>query len=121
MVKNLINNNFKDFLLYLNESLPDNIDYKDVSNLCLSIFFTVDFLPKKYQSLELNKEVLSIVFSEICKEKGIIAYPNSAVIYGASFHNSHDKGHWLEVLASVFKLNIEPNIKEAKKLLFPAN
>jgi len=119
MNKNIITDDFKDFFSYLNKSLPDNINYMNLSNLCLAIFFTVDVLPKEFQSLEFNKEALSIVFSEICKKRNIVTYPNNASFYGASFHSSHDKGHWLEVMASVLKLANSPDTKEAKKLLEP--
>lgn len=102
----------KIFFSYLNKSLPKNINYMDLSNLCLTLFFTLDVLPKKYQSLELNREILSIVFSELCLKRKIIEYPSKA-----SFHSTHDRGHWLEILASVLKLNTKPNIEEAKMIL----
>jgi len=117
MSKNIVTEDLKDFLLYLNKSLPDNVNYMNLSNLCLTIFFTVDILPEEFQSLELDKEALSIIFSEICKKRNVATHPNNASLFGASFHSSHDKGHWLEVLASVLKLNTKPNIEEAKKLL----
>ncbi|WP_025664646.1 hypothetical protein [Aquimarina megaterium] len=112
-----MDNNLKDFFSYLNQSLPSNIDYRALSNLCLTLFCTIDILPEKFQSLELNKENLAILFSKIAKEKEIPSYPPIASLYGASFHNSYDKGHWLEVMASVLKLGNEPDIKEAERLL----
>ncbi|WP_299125909.1 hypothetical protein [uncultured Tenacibaculum sp.] len=117
MSNNTITDDFKDFFSYLNESLPDSTNYMDLSNLCITMFFTVDFLPEEFKSLELKKEALSIVFSKICEKRNIATYPYDAYIYGASFHNTHDKGHWLEVLASTLKLNTKPDIEEAKKLL----
>lgn len=117
MIKNIKDNEFRDFFQYLNESLPENIGYIKLSNLCLTLFFTLDILPQKFQSLELNKETLSIVFSKVCEKRNIANYPYDACLYGASFHNTHDKGHWLEVLASTLKLNAKPDIEEAKKLL----
>ncbi|MEW7280342.1 hypothetical protein ABW636_17260 [Aquimarina sp. 2201CG1-2-11] len=106
----------KDFFSYLNESLPDDINYRELSNLCLTLFCTISVLPEKFQSLALNKENLAIVFSMIAKEKGISSYPPIASIYGASFQNSYDKGHWLEVQTSVLKLGNKPDIKGAEKL-----
>ncbi len=106
----------KDFFSYLNESLPSDIDYRELSNLCITLFCTVEILPEKFQSLALNKENLATVFSKIAKEKGITTYPPIASLYGASFRNSYDKGHWLEVQASVLKLGNKPDIKEAEKL-----
>ncbi|CAL2087069.1 hypothetical protein [Tenacibaculum sp. 190524A02b] len=117
MGESIIIDDFKDFFSYLDESLPDSANYMNLSNLCLALFFTVDFLPVEFKLLELNKETLSIVFSKICKKRNIATYPYEAYLYGASFHNSHDKGHWLEILASTLKLNTKPNIEEAKSLL----
>ena len=87
-----------------------------LSNLCLTMFFTVDFLPVKFKSLEFNKEVLSVIFSKVCEKRNIAPHPYDAYLYGASFHSTHDKGHWLEVLASTLKLNVKPDIEEAKKI-----
>lgn len=117
MSENIITDEFKDFFSYLNKSLPDSTNYMNLSNLCLTMFFTLDVLPKRFQSLELNKEALSIIFSKICKKRNITTYPYDACLYGASFHNTHDKGHWLEVLASILKLKTKPDIEEAKKIL----
>lgn len=119
MNENIITDDFKGFFSYLNKSLPDSTNYMNLSNLCLTMFFTVDFLPVEFKSLEFSKETLSIVFSKVCEKKNIATYPYDAYLYGASFHNTHDKGHWLEVLASALKLNIKPDIEKAKNLLLP--
>ncbi|WP_438424971.1 hypothetical protein [Aquimarina macrocephali] len=116
-----MNDNLKDFFSYLNQSLPNDIKYRELSNLCLTLFCNISILPEKFQSLELNKENLAIIFSKIAKEKEIPSYPPIASLYGASFHNSYDKGHWLEVMASVLKLANEPDAKEAEKLLVLTN
>ncbi len=114
-------NDLKVFFSYLNQSLPSNINYTALSNLCLTLFSTTNILPEKFKSINLSKESLAIIFSEIAKEKGIPSYPHTASFYGASFHNSHDKGHWLEVMASVLKLANEPDIEEAKKSIMSQN
>lgn len=109
--------NLKDLFIYLNYSLPDNITYIELSNLCLTIFCTASILPERFKLVNINKENLAIIFSEIAKEKNISSYPTTASFYGASFHNSHNEGHWLEVMASVLKLAREPNIELAKKFI----
>ncbi|TPN87381.1 hypothetical protein [Aquimarina algicola] len=106
-----------DFYHYLNQSLPNDIQYRDLSNLCLTLFCNVSILPDKFQSIKLDNENLAIILSKIAKEKAIPSYPSTASIYGASFHNSYDKGHWLEVMASILKLGTQPDTKEAEKLL----
>lgn len=110
-------NNSKNFYSYLNQSLSNDISYEELSNLCLTLYCNTSILPEKFNSLDLNKEELAIIFSKIARERKIISYPPTASFYGASFHNSHDIGHWLEVMASVLKLANEANIEEAKKTL----
>ena len=102
---------------YLNESISNDATYRDLSNLCLTLFCTCSILPKRFETAIINKEKLGIIFSKIAQERNIISYPPTASFYGASFHNTHSEGHWLEVMASVFKLAREPNIKEAGNLL----
>ncbi|WP_103070040.1 hypothetical protein [Aquimarina sediminis] len=113
--------NLKDFFAYLNQSLSSDVSYNDLANLCLTLFCTISILPEKFHNVILNKENLAIIFSKIAKEKNIPSYSPTSSFYGASFHNSHDKGHWLEVMASVLKLSNEPNTKEAKKLLISSD
>ena len=113
----IMDNNTEDFFSYLNQILPNDISYRQLSNLCLTLFCTCSILPEKFRNIILDKESLAIIFSKIAKEKEILSYPPIASFYGASFHDSHDKGHWLEVMASILKLAIEPNVNEAEKLL----
>ena len=112
-----MNDNAKEFFCYLNQSISGNITYRELSNLCLTLFCTCSILPERFETIIINKEKLAIIFSKIAKKKNIISYPPTASFYGASFHNTHNEGHWLEVMASVLKLAREPNIEEAKKLL----
>lgn len=102
---------------YLNQSISYNITYERLSNLCLTLFCTIRILPERFEKIIINKEKLAIIFSKIAKERKIVSYPPTASFYGASFHNTHNEGHWLEVMASVLKLAREPNIDEAKKIL----
>ena len=113
--------NLEDFFSYLNQSLRDDLSYRELSNLCLTLFCTISILPEKFQSLILNKENLAIIFSEIAKEKKIPSYPPTASFYGASFHDSHNKGHWLEIMASSLKLSNKPDIRGAEKLFVSPN
>lgn len=112
-----MNREMNDFFSYLNQSLASDISYRELANLCLTLFCSISILPEEFKSIVLNKENLAIIFSELAKEKKITSYPDTASFYGASFHKSHDKGHWLEVMASVLKLDNQPDIKEAEELL----
>jgi hypothetical protein len=107
-----------EFFTFLNQTLPKDLNYRQMSNLCLSLYCSNSILPDKFKSININKENLAVFFSEIAKEKNIPFYPSNSSYYGASFHNSHNIGHWLEVMASVLKLGIEPDLKEAENILF---
>ncbi|QGK75422.1 hypothetical protein [Flavobacterium sp. SLB02] len=107
----------KELFYYLNQSISNNVTYRELSNLCLTLFCTCGILPERFQTTIINKEQLAIIFSKIAKERNIVSYPSTASFYGASFHDTYGEGHWLEVMASVLKLAREPNIEEAKKLL----
>lgn len=107
----------KELFYYLNKSILNNVSYRELSNLCLTLFCTSSILPERFETTIINKEKLALLFSKIAKEKNIVSYPPTASFYGASFHNTHNEGHWLEVMASALKLAREPNIEEAKSLL----
>lgn len=110
-------NNIEELFHYLNQSLSHNVTYRELSNLCLTLFCTCSILPERFEKTVINKEILAVIFSKIAKEKNMINYPPTASFYGASFHDTHGEGHWLEVMASVLKLSREPNIEEAGNLL----
>ncbi|MTH14176.1 hypothetical protein [Flavobacterium sp. LC2016-01] len=109
--------NTNELFYYLNQSLPNNVTYTELSNLCLTLFCTCSILPERFETAIIDKDKLAIIFSKIAKEKNIVSYPSTASFYGASFHNTSSEGHWLEIMASVLKLAREPNIAEAKNLL----
>tara|TARA_Y100000817_G_scaffold162450_1_gene126881 strand:+ start:255 stop:614 length:360 start_codon:yes stop_codon:yes gene_type:complete len=103
------------FLNYLNQAIQIDQSYEALANLCLALYCNQSILPERFQNLILNKENLALIFSKIAIEKELESYPFTASYYGASFHNTHKKGHWLEVMASVLKLAREPHIEKASK------
>ncbi|MBF4507812.1 hypothetical protein IRZ83_14140 [Flavobacterium sp. JLP] len=109
--------NTNELFYYLNQSISKDITYRELSNLCLALFCTCSILPERFETTIINKEKLAIIFSKIAKDKNILSYPPTASFYGASFHDTHSEGHWLEVMASVLKLARKPNIEEAQNLL----
>ncbi|MGE6353258.1 hypothetical protein ACQKCJ_05205 [Flavobacterium sp. NPDC079362] len=112
-----MNHSAKELFYYLNQSISNNVTYRELSNLCLTLFCTCSILPERFETTIINKEQLAIIFSKIAKERNIVSYPLTASLYGASFHDTHGERHWLEVMASVLKLATEPNVEEAKNLL----
>jgi hypothetical protein len=87
---------------YLLKTKPDGMDYDQTAQLCLRLYCTVDGVPE--QLLPLTKEKLGDAFAELAKA-GWVREENShwSSIYGATFHQMTDRGHWIEVIASLFK------------------
>jgi hypothetical protein len=87
---------------YLKTQVPDGMSYPDAAQLCLRLFCIIEGVPKQF--LPLSKEVLGDTFAELAKvgwireeERGFSA------LYGANHHQVTDRGHWVEVIASIFK------------------
>jgi len=59
---------------YLILKLPNSVDYKDLYNLCFSLFCTLDLLPESLRSLKITKGVLALTFMKIAVIKNISEY-----------------------------------------------
>ena len=89
--------------LFLEQRAPQGLSYDDAAQLCLYLFATTGDLPPELRS-GLSKEVLADTFSELTRRGWVkdAQGPYSA-LYGANFHAASDRGHWIEVIASMFK------------------
>ena len=56
---------------YLNSKLPISVDYKELYNLCFSLFCTLEILPEKLRSLKVTKGVLALTFMKIATMKNV--------------------------------------------------
>jgi hypothetical protein len=92
-----------DIQVLISKSFPDGLSYNDTAQLCLRLFCSVDGVPEKLHE-QCNKEQLAITFSELAKSNFIIGDSVGSIIYGANHHHVIDKGHWIEVIASIFKV-----------------
>ena len=89
---------------YLISKLPDSLDFKDLYNLCFSLFCTLDILPKNLRSLKTTKSVLAITFMKISEIKNITDCANQI--------------NWIEQIDSFFKLESNyPNHENVRILL----
>ncbi len=61
-----VSHNLMNFTEYLISHIKPGWKIDDLENLFLSLFCTVDILPKEVQSFELTSELLSDSFSEFC-------------------------------------------------------
>ena len=89
---------------YLILKLPNSVDFRDLYNLCFSLFCTLDILPKNLRSLKITKSVLALTFMKISDIKNICEYTNES--------------DWIEQIDSFLKLeNNYPNHENARILL----
>ncbi|WP_299680613.1 hypothetical protein [uncultured Tenacibaculum sp.] len=80
---------------FLTLNLPDLVTYKDLYNLCLSLFCSLDILPDHLRNLKIDKDILAIIFNKISK-----------------------KNNWAEEIDSFLKLeNNFPDHEKAKLLI----
>jgi hypothetical protein len=87
---------------YLTEQLPEGLAYDDAAQLCQHLYCTVDGVPDQF--LPLSRIKLADIFSELASS-GWVREQDSQLrsLYGAQLHEVTDKGHWIEVMASILK------------------
>jgi hypothetical protein len=80
----------------------------------MRLYCTVDGVP--VELLPLTKERLGDDFAQLARS-GWIARDNhgESSAYGASFHQVTDRGHWIEVIASIFKIG--PSIVDHERCM----
>ena len=102
------------------KAYPNGLSYDDAAQLCLQIYTTLDGVPKELIEEPMTKERIAELFSSL-NRRGVIlkeAYDTSAM-YGANFHDRNDKGHWIEVIASIFKKGDTFRTKRGVELIDP--
>ena len=88
---------------YLLDRLPAGIAYDDLAQLCLGLHCYVDGIPSDLQPL-LNKEDQAEAFADFVGSWFDETYGGGeSARYGANHHRPTDKGHWIEVIASMYK------------------
>jgi hypothetical protein len=87
---------------YIFEGFPDGLSYNEAAQLCLRLYCTVDGIPKQLHP-KCTKDNLAEVFASLARRGFLTTPPLLAALYGANFHEVTEKGHWVEVIASIFK------------------
>ncbi len=89
---------------YLILKLPDSVNFRDLYNLCFSLFCTLDVLPENLRSLKITKSVLALTFMKISVTKNVSEYMNES--------------DWIEQIDNFLKIdNNYPNHEKALILL----
>ena len=87
---------------YISRVFPQGLSYNNAAQLCLRLYCTLDGVPTELHT-QCNKDNLPEVFARLATGGFIKGSTTLASLYGASFHSVTDKGHWVEVIASIFK------------------
>lgn len=88
---------------YIANAFPGGLRYNEAAQLCLRLYCSLDGVPQQFHS-QCNRKNLAEVFARL-SDSGFITDDAKlfASAYGASFHTVAEKGHWVEVIASIFK------------------
>lgn len=100
---------------YISRAFPEGLSYNDTAQLCLRLYCTLDGVPTELHT-QCNKDNLSEVFARLASSGFINGSAALATLYGANFHAVTDKGHWVEVIASIFKNGDAVDASVAKSL-----
>ncbi|MGB8353210.1 MAG: hypothetical protein WCD79_04930 [Chthoniobacteraceae bacterium] len=103
---------------WLCQTLAADVAYSDTANLCMALYCSLCYLPESLQKEMLDKRALAETFVEFIRSRnfpsnyGELWWP----YYGSTFHDPRDRGHWLEVMASAFKMGRQPDHERAKRV-----
>ena len=97
------------------EAFPSGIMYDDAAQLCLRLFCTADGIPSLLHQ-QCTKDNLAAVFAHLAAAGAVVGDTVTAALYGASFHSVTEKGHWVEIIASIFKKEHTRNSSRGEEL-----
>ena len=88
---------------FLRQQLPGGMIYDDAAQLCLRLHCVSDGVSSALRAHTALPE-LADVFAELARA-GWIREQDSPMrtFYGARLHEVTDRGHWVEVIASIYK------------------
>jgi hypothetical protein len=99
---------------YLRAQLPEGMSYMDATQLCLRLYCTIEGVPERL--LPLSKETLSNAFGELARTGWVRDDKLLHSYYGVYLHAVTDRGHWIEVMASVLKSRDVVNVPRGETL-----
>jgi len=87
----------------ISNSFEKGLSYNQAAQLCLRLYCSLDGVPECVHE-QCTKENLALIFSELAKSNFIVGDTSESILYGANHHLITDKGHWVEVITSIFKI-----------------
>jgi hypothetical protein len=87
---------------YIREGFPEGLRYNEAAQLCLRLYCALDGVPEELHS-QCSKDGLAEAFARLAASGFLTDEPIFAALYGANFHRVEEKGHWIEIIASLFK------------------
>lgn len=101
---------------FLMERLPADIPYDDLAQLCLGLHACTTGMPDDLLPL-LNKDDQACAFAEFVRLRFDSEYGSGrAAFYGASLQPPTGKGHWIEVIASIYKIGNTLDLEREKAI-----
>lgn len=99
---------------------PMGLSYDDAAQLCLQIYRTLDDIPQQLIEEPLTKNRIAEMFSSL-NRRGVILRStcDTSVMYGTNLHDRNDKGHWIEIIASIFKIDNTVKMDRGAELIKP--
>lgn len=103
---------------FLRDKFRNGVQYEDAAQLCISMYSAGAILFDQTIDEDLSMERIAEAFAELSKE-GLVrnSFSYKSSIYGANYHSIEDKGHWIEVQASILKLKTSYDVDRIRKLL----
>lgn len=89
---------------YLNQKLPNAVNYDEFYNLFYALFCTLDILPENLRTLKIKKEVLAHTFAKLATVK---------TINNSSFEDIRNEEHWINQIRENMIKDKWPNIENA--------
>lgn len=103
---------------YLKTKFGNGLDYEDAVHLCLAFYCSADNLPIVLKGQTFSATEIAETFTALARQGYIKNFlPYKAVTFGAHYHALEDIGHWIEVQASLLKLNTEYSSNRVQELI----
>jgi len=87
---------------FIESAFEEGLPYNEAAQLCIRIFCSAEGIPSRLHE-QCNKDAIASAFASLAAKGFVKGATSESAVYGANFHNVTDKGHWVEVMASVLK------------------